>query len=97
MTAPGTPLKVLFLTPPARAGGALAAQSFVDEEIRAIRDFNVRPYVLTDEISGRTMIDGIPTRRHSTRERGRCFWPHIPWRPTHVTGCAIVASLQERR
>jgi hypothetical protein len=60
MTAPGTPLEVLFLTPPARAGGALAAQSFVDEEIRAIRDFNVRPYVLTDEISGRTMIDGIP-------------------------------------
>jgi|SoiMethySBSTD1v2_1073268.scaffolds.fasta_scaffold01886_3 glycosyltransferase involved in cell wall biosynthesis len=60
MTAPGTPLKVLFLTPPARAGGALAAQSFVDEEIRAIRDFNVRPYVLTDEISGRTVIDGVP-------------------------------------
>jgi Glycosyl transferase 4-like domain len=53
-------LKVLFLTPPAHAGGALAAQSFVDEEIRAIRDFNVRPYVLTDEIRGRTVIDGVP-------------------------------------
>jgi glycosyltransferase involved in cell wall biosynthesis len=60
MTATGTALKVLVLTPPPRAGGALAAQSFVDEEIRAIRDFNVRPYVLTDEICERTMIDGVP-------------------------------------
>ena len=53
-------LKVLFLTPPAKAGGALAAQSFVEEEIGAIRDFNVQPYVLTDEIRGRTEIDGVP-------------------------------------
>ena len=53
-------LKVLFLTPPAKAGGALAAQSFVEEEIRAIRDFNVQPYVLTDEIRGRTAVDGVP-------------------------------------
>ena len=53
-------LKVLFLTPPAKAGGALAAQSFVEEEIRAIRDFNVQPYVLTDEIGGRTEVDGVP-------------------------------------
>jgi glycosyltransferase involved in cell wall biosynthesis len=54
------PLKVLFLTPPAKGGSALAAQSFVDEEIRAIRDFNVRPYVVTDEIRGQTAIDGVP-------------------------------------
>ena len=52
-------LKVLFLTPPAKAGGALAAQSFVEEEIRAIRDFNVQPYVLTDEMRGRTAIDDV--------------------------------------
>lgn len=60
MTASEMRLKVLFLTPPAKAGGALAAQSFVEEEIRAIRDFNVQPYVLTDEIRGRTEIDGVP-------------------------------------
>ena len=54
------PLKVLFLTPPAKGGSALAAQPFVDEEIRAIRDLNVRPYVVTDEIRGRTAIDGVP-------------------------------------
>lgn len=55
-----TRLKVLFLAPPAKAGCALAAQSFVEEEIRAIREFNVQPYVLTDEIRGRTAIDGVP-------------------------------------
>jgi glycosyltransferase involved in cell wall biosynthesis len=54
------PLKVLFLTPPAKAGRALAAQSFVEEEIRAIRDFNVQPWVLTDEIHGHAVIDGVP-------------------------------------
>ena len=55
-----TPLRVLFLTPPAKAGRSLAAQSFVEEEIRAIRDFDVQPYVLTDETAGRTVIDGVP-------------------------------------
>ena len=54
-----TPLKVLFLTTPAGGGGALAAQSFVEEEIRAIRNYSVTPYVLTDESSGETAIDGI--------------------------------------
>ena len=60
MPATETPLKVLFLTPPAKGGGALAAQSFVEEEIRAIRDFDVQPHVLTDEIDGETVIDGVP-------------------------------------
>jgi hypothetical protein len=32
----------------------------VEEEIRAIRGFDVQPYVLTDEIRGRTEIDGVP-------------------------------------
>jgi glycosyltransferase involved in cell wall biosynthesis len=60
MAASEIRLKVLFLTPPAKVGGALAAQSFVEEEIRAIRDFNVQPYVLTDEMRGRTAIDDVP-------------------------------------
>lgn len=54
-----TPLKVLFLTTPAGGGGALAAQSFIEEEIRAIQNHGVTPYVLTDESSGETTIDGI--------------------------------------
>jgi glycosyltransferase involved in cell wall biosynthesis len=52
-------LKVLYLTPPARGGTALAAQSFVAEEIRAIRDWGVQPFVLTDEITGHARLDGI--------------------------------------
>ena len=68
-------LKVLFLTPPAKSGGALAAQSFVEEEIRAIRDFHVRPYVLSDEInndrttiSARQIFSSMPqsSRRQAT-------------------------------
>ena len=55
-----SPLKVLFLTTPAKGGGALAAQSFVEEEILAIRGYGVSPYVLTDEIVGETAIDGVP-------------------------------------
>ncbi len=55
-----TPLKVLFLTTPAKGGASLAAQSFVDEEIRAIRRFGVQPFVLTDEIAGETIVAGVP-------------------------------------
>jgi glycosyltransferase involved in cell wall biosynthesis len=54
------PLKVLFLTTPAKSGGALAAQTFIEEEIRAIRQFNVAPYVVTDEIAGETTVEGVP-------------------------------------
>ena len=39
-----TPLKVLFLTTPAKGGASLAAQSFVEEEIRAIQPFGVQPF-----------------------------------------------------
>jgi glycosyltransferase involved in cell wall biosynthesis len=55
-----TPLKVLFLTTPAKGGASLAAQSFVEEEIRAIQAFGVQPFVLTDEIVGETTVDGVP-------------------------------------
>ena len=56
-----TPLKVLYLTPAAKDGRSLAApgSSFVEEEIRAIRDCNVEPLVLTDAIETRVRIDGI--------------------------------------
>lgn len=52
-------LKVLYLTPPARIAAGLAAESFVAEEILAIRNCGVVPVVLTDEIAGRTRRDGI--------------------------------------
>ena len=54
-----TPLRVLYLTPPAKGGAAIAAQSFVEEEIRAIRHLHVTPFVLTDEACGRTALDGV--------------------------------------
>ena len=60
MSSALTPLKVLFLTTPAKGGGSLAAQSFVEEEIRAIQTFGVQPFVLTDEIAGETIVDGVP-------------------------------------
>lgn len=52
-------LRVLYLTPPAQAGAGLAAQSFVAEEIKAIRGCNVEPFVLTDEIEERRNIEGV--------------------------------------
>jgi glycosyltransferase involved in cell wall biosynthesis len=50
---------VLYLTPPARGGTDLAAQSFVAEEIQAIRRCNVVPLVLSDEIDARKWVDGV--------------------------------------
>lgn len=54
-----TPLKVLYLTPPAKSAAALAAQSFIEEEIRAIRTTGVTPFVLTDEAPGCILLDGV--------------------------------------
>lgn len=59
MRAGTRPLKVLYLTPPAPAGTGLAAQSFIEEEIRAIREQDVLPYVLTDSLDPRTMHEGV--------------------------------------
>jgi glycosyltransferase involved in cell wall biosynthesis len=50
---------VLYLTPPARGGTGLATQSFVAEEIQAIRRCNVVPLVLSDEIDARKWVDGV--------------------------------------
>jgi glycosyltransferase involved in cell wall biosynthesis len=74
---PPSPLKVLFLTPPAKAGRALAAQSFVEEEIRAFRDFEVEPYVLTDEIAADNVIDGV--RLVGLPRRGAAAVPDPAW------------------
>jgi glycosyltransferase involved in cell wall biosynthesis len=53
------PIRVLYLTPPEPRGAALAAQSFIDEEIRAIREWTVTPFVLSNAIAGRMTCDGI--------------------------------------
>ena len=57
--APQAPIKVLYLAPASPRGQALAAQSFIEEEIRAIREWNVRPFILTDEIRSRVAREGI--------------------------------------
>ena len=54
-----TAIKVLYLTPQAGGGTAIAAQSFIEEEIRAIAEWGVIPYVLTSETPERTTRDGI--------------------------------------
>jgi len=52
-------VKVLYLTPPAKRAAALAEQSFVEEEIREIRNWDVVPYLLSDEIEADVRMDGI--------------------------------------
>jgi hypothetical protein len=54
-----TPIKVLYLAPQAGGGTAIAAQSFIEEEIRTIAEWGVIPYVLSSETSEQTTRDGI--------------------------------------
>ena len=93
-----TPLKVLFLTTPAKGGASLAAQSFVEEEIRALRTFGVQPFVLTDEIAGETIVDGVrsPGCRAAAQRRrqGRRGWGSVTSRC--CKGCCAPAALRAR-
>ncbi len=53
------PLRVLYLAPPSPRGRALAAQSFIEEEIQGIRAWQVMPFILTDELREDTVRDGV--------------------------------------
>jgi glycosyltransferase involved in cell wall biosynthesis len=58
LRTPITALNVLYLVPPARNSSSLAAHSFIDEEIRALRRAGISAYVLTDVPHGAT-VDGV--------------------------------------
>ena len=53
------PLNVLYLAPASPGAQSLAAQSFIEEEIRSIRGWNVKPYIRTDELRGAITKEGI--------------------------------------
>jgi glycosyltransferase involved in cell wall biosynthesis len=52
-------VKVLYLVPPARPAGAVAAHTFIAEEMAALARAGIRAYALTDEPTSSRIIDGV--------------------------------------
>src|SRR5262245_7882581 len=77
-------MKVLYLAPPARLAEAIAAHSFITEEIDALAQAGVTAYTLTDETSrefriGQVRVIGMPSpRSYDAMARGLGFATRFP-------------------